>query len=106
MEYLAARFLVKSLKNRDYLKDKVPTGSIETDMKNAGQGFFQAETVPIAVGSGIPVGAQLLKILKKCIDMAGNQSIKNMLYLAALKSKRSINRIFPKGALYVILNLD
>ena len=86
MEYLAARFLVKSLEDPDFLKDKFPTAGIETDMKNAGPGFFQAETIPIAVGSGIPVGAGLLKILKKCLDMAENQSIKSMLYLAAIKS--------------------
>jgi WD40 repeat protein/class 3 adenylate cyclase len=86
MEYLAARYLVEKVNDPGYLTDKFPIENITAAVEKVNPVFFQTETLPIAVGSGIREGAHMLRILEKLTAKAKDQEQQNLLHLAALKS--------------------
>ncbi|UCH93264.1 MAG: hypothetical protein JSV88_23705 [Candidatus Aminicenantes bacterium] len=86
MEYLAARYLVEKVNNPGYLMEKYPIKSIAKAVEKVDPVFYQTETLPIAVGSGIREGAHILKILEQQVPKVKDQDQQNRLHLTALKS--------------------
>jgi class 3 adenylate cyclase len=85
MEYLAARYLVEKIKNRGFLEEKYRVKDIAKHMAGRPAGFFESETIPIAAGGGIEVGAAILGMLKGRVDKEKGEARKRMFYMAALK---------------------
>jgi len=86
MEYLTARYMVEKLINPHFLEDKYENKSFEENFKKFKPDFFESETIPIASGSGIKTGSEILRSLKACIENAEKEKRKSILYRTAFKS--------------------
>ncbi|MGD2092278.1 MAG: hypothetical protein PVH61_39285 [Candidatus Aminicenantes bacterium] len=85
MEYLAARYIVKKLNDPLYLEDKYENVNLQKDMIGKDPIFFESETLPIAVGSGIKNGAKLLGFIRNYNHNADNEKTKKIFSNLALK---------------------
>jgi WD40 repeat protein/class 3 adenylate cyclase/GTPase SAR1 family protein len=85
MEYLTGRFLVEKLMNPRFLEDKFEHKDFEKLFDKCKPDFFETEIIPIAVGSGIKTGSEILRLLKKCLENAKNDKTRRILYQTALR---------------------
>ena len=82
MEYLAAHYLVKKLKNPDYLIDL----EVEINLEKVKTSFLKYEIIPIAVGSEVEIGLNILNSLKNLVDKTKKGNHKDTLYYTAFRS--------------------
>jgi WD40 repeat protein/predicted AAA+ superfamily ATPase len=85
MEYLAARYVVEKLGDPLYLEKYFENRDFPAGMKEKGRLFFESETLPIAVGSGIQNGAQILRFIRERIGEEKEKEAAAGLYKLAMK---------------------
>ncbi len=85
MEYMAARYIVEKLGDPLYLEKYFENRDFPAVMREKGRLFFESETLPIAVGSGIQNGVQILRFIRERIEEEKEKETAAGLYNLALK---------------------
>jgi hypothetical protein len=86
MEFLSARYLVRRWHDPGYLKQQYDNKEFEAGLGKKDREFFASETLPIAVGSGIELGAAIIAWLHRSITGCEDDRLARVLYITAVKS--------------------
>jgi WD40 repeat protein/class 3 adenylate cyclase/GTPase SAR1 family protein len=81
MEYLAARFIVEKVKDKNFLE----AIKYDIDFKKAERDFFESEIIPIAVGSEVMIGIEILRLLKAYLNKIVKEADRRILYKTAFR---------------------